>query len=308
MAKVSQFVFFDFEMLCAENGMPFEKMEAIRLGAVKYDLNTEKTTFFDAYIKPQQRDPLTSFCKSLTHIEDKDLAIAPDFSTVLTQFLDWVGEGETKFFSWSSNDLSRLHLDASRNNIPKASFVKVSTNYVDFQKIFAKRVTKTNPSVVNALALYGLTFEGEMHNPMYDAFNTLRVYLEFNRDLVKTDLIMLDHYIFQNEISLFFTNINEAVKKIYKEDMYSLCNDLQQIVNIRTAAKLLKRTKKLVKKYENILYNRSKMFDDEIIMFVRLLVQFQIELSSCYNEHYAYGYKVIILPEYMMTPLQKIAS
>ncbi|MDQ0804955.1 hypothetical protein [Priestia megaterium] len=38
MADVKQFIFFDFEMLCSNKGMPFEDMEAnsARRGEVQY--------------------------------------------------------------------------------------------------------------------------------------------------------------------------------------------------------------------------------------------------------------------------------
>ncbi len=308
LAEVKQFIFFDFEMLCSEQGMSFAHMEAIRLGAVKYNLETEKVTFFDRYIKPTQTEPLSEFCKNLTCIEDEDLAKANNFPHVFNEFTDWVGDIElSRFFSWSSNDMTRLKLDAKHHNFSEAMIKSIAERYSDFQKTFSKRVSKINPSVENALALYGLSFKGAMHNPMYDAFNTLRVYLAFSNELVKTDVIMLNHFIFNDSNIELNANINDKINERIQIDLQTLINEMQPISNIRHASKLLKRTKKLVKKYENVLINRSRIFDEEILLSIRLLVDFYQELLASYNEHVSCGCKIFILHEHMLTPFNKIS-
>ncbi|MEK1832729.1 hypothetical protein AAAC51_38820 [Priestia megaterium] len=57
MADVKQFIFFDFEMLCSNKGMPFEDMEAIRLGAVKYNIETENIEFLTVIFNLQKVCP-----------------------------------------------------------------------------------------------------------------------------------------------------------------------------------------------------------------------------------------------------------
>ncbi|WP_241657877.1 3'-5' exonuclease [Anaerobacillus alkaliphilus] len=304
-----QFVFFDFEMLCSKEGMSYANMESIRLGAAKYDIDTQKITYFDRFIKPKQTEPLSIFCKELTQISDNDIASADSFPLVLDDFIKWIGNiKQSRFFSWSSNDISRLELDAFSHDVPRSKIAPIKNRYVDFQAIFSKRVSKTNPSVENALALYGLQFEGDKHNPMYDAYNTLRIYLAFSEEFVKTDLIMLNQFIFQNQEVTVEDDINGRLKTLLKEDLQHLFNDISIISNIRSAKKLLKRTGKLVKKYENILLNRSRMFNEEILLYVRLLVDFYHNLIGSYNKHYSYGCKIIIFHEHMTTPLQQITA
>ncbi|MCT8137958.1 exonuclease [Anaerobacillus sp. CMMVII] len=309
MTEVNQFVFFDFEMLCSKEGMPYADMESIRLGAVKYDLETKSITSFDRFIKPLQTEPLSEFCKSLTHIEDCDLAFADGFPVVLKEFFTWVGIVETsRFFSWSTNDISRLELDASRHDIPQTTIAMVKNRYVDFQETFSKRVSKTNPSVETALALYDLNFYGEKHNPMYDAYNTLRVYLAFSEELVKSDLIMLKQFIFHDQDITLKCDINLQLKAYLKNDLQNLFKQITIISNIRSARKLLKRTSKLVKKYENVLINRSQLFNEEIILYVRMLIEFYHDLLVSYNKHYSYGCKIMILHEHMTSPLQRLTA
>lgn len=309
MVEAKQYVFFDFEMLCSKEGMAFANMESIRLGAVKYDVETKAITYFDRYIKPIQTEPLSQFCKSLTQIDDKDLADADSFPVVLQEFVSWIGHvNNSRFFSWSSNDVSRLELDGSSHGIPQTTIAMIKTRYVDFQAIFSKRVSKTNPSVENALALYGLQFEGEKHNPMYDAYNTLRIYLAFSKELVKTDLIMLNQFIFHDKEITINDDINTQLKHYMKQDLQKLFKEISIISNIRSTNKLLKRTGKLVKKYENILLNRSQLFNEEILLYVRLLVEFYQDLLVSYNKHYSYGCKIVILHEHMTSPLQRLTA
>ncbi|QOY34850.1 3'-5' exonuclease [Anaerobacillus isosaccharinicus] len=309
MADVKQFIFFDFEMLCSKQGMSFASMESIRLGAVKYDVETKVISTFDRYIKPKQTEPISEFCKNLTKIEDHHLENADHFPVVLQAFLSWVGsQNEARFFSWSSNDLTRLELDASSHDIPQRTISNIKNNYIDFQEIFTKRVSKTNLSVENALALYGLSFQGEKHNPMFDAYNTMRIYHAFCEDLEKSDLIMLKRFIFENIKIDLNSNINLQLKYFIKRDLQDLFKEISIISNIRYARKLVKRTSKLVKKYENILLNRSKLFNEEIILYVQLLVQFYHDLVHSYNKHFSYGCKIIILHEHMTSPLQHLTA
>ncbi len=288
--------------------MPYARMESIRLGAAKYDIQAKTITYFDRFIKPRNTNPLSDFCKELTKIEDNDLANANDFSVVFKEFVNWLGPvPHSRFFSWSSNDITRLELDALSHDIPRAKITAIKNRYTDFQAIFSKRVSKTNPSVENALAMYGLQFEGEKHHPMYDAYNTLRIYLSFSEELVKTDVIMLKQFIFTDQ-EILSSDINGQLKRILIKDLQQLFNDIEIISNIRSAKKLLKRTSKLVKKYENILLNRSRIFNDEIIHYVRLLIDFYYNFLVSYNKHYSYGCKIVILHEHMTTPLQQITA
>ena len=125
-------------------------------------------------------EPLSNFCKTLTGIKDEDLQDAASFKVVFKDFLTWVGGvKKSRFFSWSPSDLSRLKLDALKHEVSQSTINKIEKRYVDFQAIFTKRVSNSNVSVEGALKLYELDFIGEKHNPMYDAYNTLRIYLQF---------------------------------------------------------------------------------------------------------------------------------
>lgn len=307
MAELKQLVFFDFEMLCSKGGMLFEDMEAIRLGAVKYELETGKVTGFDRYIRPQDQSPLSAFCRELTGIKDSDLTKADDFPEVFKEFLYWVGGiKKTRFLSWSPSDLLRLKADAARHHLPEATIEKIAKRYVDFQAIFTKRAARTAPSVEKALAFYGLEFIGEPHHPMYDAYNTFRIYHAFEEQIFKTDLIMLQQFIFKESELPAIEIINHDLKKILKSDLLEFFVELKDAVRMKDAWKLVKKTRKLAEKYENILLNRSGFFDEELTSKIKELVDFSYELQFSYEEHRSYTSKIMILHEQMLKPLQKI--
>lgn len=307
MAELKQLVFFDFEMLCNKKGMLFEDMEAIRLGAVKYELETGKATGFDRYIRPQEQSPLSAFCKELTGIKDSDIKEADDFPEVFKEFLYWVGGvKKTRFFSWSTSDLLRLKADAFRHQLPEATIEKITKRYVDFQAIFTKRAARTSPSVEKALSFYGLEFIGEPHHPMYDAYNTFRIYQAFEEQFVKTDLIMLQQFVFQERELPSIDMINQELKEILQKDLLEFFVELNHAIRMKDAWKLIKKTRKLVEKYENILLNRSGLFDADLISNIRELIDFYHELQFTYEEHRSFTSKILILHEQMVEPLQKI--
>ncbi|GAE25190.1 exonuclease [Halalkalibacter wakoensis JCM 9140] len=299
MAELKQFIFFDFEMLCSDEGMSFESMEAIRLGAVKYNLQTKEVLTFDEYIKPLSTKPLSEFCKELTGIDNQHLADASSFQQVLEQFLTWVGGiKKSRFFSWSPSDLHRLKVDSRIHGIPSSTIAKIEKRYVDFQEIFTKRVSKTNASVESALQLYGLDFIGEKHHPMYDSYNTLRIYLKFLDEPIQSDLIMLNQFIFEQE-PLPFNKVNAKLNhKILEDFSQLLAND---VIHMKEARKILKKTSKLVKKYNNVLINRSGLFTDENIKLIEELVAFYHDFLNTFNEHHSFSSKVLILDHYITT-------
>ncbi|WP_245676681.1 3'-5' exonuclease [Bacillus solimangrovi] len=306
---MNQFIFFDFEMLCSNRGMPYKDMHAIRLGAVKYDLETEAITYFDRYIKPKDFKSLSRFCENLTGIHNSDIRSANNFKTVFSEFLSWVhGIKRSRFFSWSSNDFTRLQLDAEFANIPLSTIKKIKNRYVDFQAVFSKRVSKNPMSVENALSLYDLTFVGEQHNPMYDAYNTFRIYHSFSNNPIKSDLIMLEHYLLTLENDQQNKSINSRVINNLQLDIHNYLNELQDIYRINHVKKVLRKTYKLVEKYKAILVNRSGLFSQQCIEHVQSLQEFHNNLLQTYEEHLSYDSKIVMFDEYLTDPLHQLSS
>ncbi|MCM3408604.1 3'-5' exonuclease [Metabacillus litoralis] len=309
MADIKQYIFFDFEMLCSDQGMAFEKMEAIRLGAVKYELDSEEILYFDRFIRPENRNPLTDFCKTLTGIDDSDLEKASDFKDVFADFLEWVGGlKKSQYFSWSPSDLSRLKIDSLKHSIPERTIRKIETRYTDFQDIFKKRVSKNNISVEDGLALYGLEFLGDKHNPMYDAYNTLRIYQSYLCEPIKSDMIMLKQFIFEEESPKDIRMINLKLSKQLQQDAKEILEQLREIYRIRDVKKLLKPIKRLSLKYENVCINRSGIFTKQNVCNAESFLSFYQDFLFTFEEHFAHSSRVVILHEYMLNPLKQLIS
>lgn len=309
MADIKQYIFFDFEMLCSDQGMAFEKMEAIRLGAVKYELDSEEISYFVRFIRPENRNPLTDFCKTLTGIDDSDLEKASDFKDVFADFLEWVGGlKKSQYFSWSPSDISRLKIDSLKHSIPERTIRKIETRYTDFQDIFKKRVSKNNISVEDGLALYGLEFLGDKHNPMYDAYNTLRIYQSYLCEPIKSDMIMLKQFIFEEELPKDIRMINLKLSKQLQQDAKEILEQLREIYRIRDVKKLLKPIKRLSLKYENVCINRSGIFTKQNVCNAESFLSFYQDFLFTFEEHFAHSSRVVILHEYMLNPLKQLIS
>lgn len=176
---------------------------------------------------------------------------------------------------------------------------------MDFQEVFTKRVSKENMSVENALALYDLTFVGIKHNPMFDAYNTLRIYHQFLNKPEITDRIMIQQFILKEE--MVPGEVNATIKEILEKDAISFFNDIQEVSNMIQAKKSLKKLKRIVTKYNNILPNRSGIFTQEAIQHVKLLVLIYDDLMQTYAEHLKYRSKTMYIDEYLFYPIKNLA-
>ncbi|WP_246941593.1 3'-5' exonuclease [Bacillus pinisoli] len=309
MAKIKQFVFFDFEMLCSNQGMPFEDMEAIRLGAVKYNLHTEEIELFDRYIKPVNNSPLSPFCKRLTGINDDNLKDASKFDVVMFDFLAWVnGIKKSHFYSWSPSDLSRLQYDSVRHQLPTSIFKKINERYTDFQAVVTKRVTKNPCSVENALKLFELEFIGEPHNPMYDALNTFRVFQEFETNKRLTDLIMLKQFLFNGQLPEDPKKINILIKQMLREDIDLINREHHEFLKLKDSLKFLKKVKGIISKYENIVINRSGIFSIELRHDISLFIEWYRQLLCSYEEHFHYASRIVIWDEQITRGLKQLSA
>ncbi|WP_421378426.1 exonuclease domain-containing protein [Bacillus salacetis] len=306
MAEMKQFIFFDFEMKCDNRGMAFEEMEAIRLGAVKYDLQTKQVTHFNRFIKPSVPDALSDFCKKLTGIEDVDLAAAEPFPLVFKEFLFWVGGvKKSRFFSWSKSDMTRLKMDSTLHGLHAVTIEKIESRYADFQETFTKHVSKDNLSVENALALYGVEFKGDAHNPMYDAYNTLQIFLHYYSQPITSDIEMVKAFILPGE-EVDLDNINAEVSSALIQDFHELTENLHFAYRLRDAKKLIKKVNKTVKKYENILINRSGIFSKDLQNLVMLLKNFYDNLKDSYQEHFICSSRVMIIDDQSISSIKNL--
>ncbi len=184
--------FLDFE------GTQFSH-EMIAYGAIFVTI--DKNGFIVKEKKPIKRlvkakNQIGKFVENLTGITRLDLdRFGVTFSTAMKDLKKYCGmhfKGCT-FLTFGNHDLKILGQSMSYNlDTPKDICNIIRSNYVDLQNIIAEfiRDDHGNPySLTNYLTVFNLEFDGQAHDPEYDAVNLARLYDAFmkNNEVVLTE-------------------------------------------------------------------------------------------------------------------------
>eukprot|EP00054_Salpingoeca_dolichothecata_P034984 m.4241 g.4241 ORF g.4241 m.4241 type:complete len:380 (-) comp4942_c0_seq1:55-1194(-) len=188
----------DFETTCwakKEQKFPQEIIEfpAVLLDVAKFKCLRE----FHSFVKPQVHTQLSTFCKELTHIRQKQIDKAPPLSQVFPAFLGWLGvakhdlnfsmlgeqqdsdvECQTKaiFVTWTDFDL--LMCLRQELSLKKIGRPQCLNTWMDLKKVFRRyrgQITSPNLGVKTALDFFGRRFKGREHSGIVDARNTGRL-------------------------------------------------------------------------------------------------------------------------------------
>lgn len=181
-------------MNCSDNNNNnYGLLEAISIGAVKYNLKDESIDKFHSFIKPRNNIILSRFCMELTNITQDQIDRAEDFKTVMVDFGNWIGQEKSIFVSWGPADITVVKNDNKRNGFRLQIVNQMRKNYIDFQKEFSSKYSKSHNvmSLTNALLVFNKEFEGIKHNALDDAYNLFRVYKHYKEVKNNNDSIML---------------------------------------------------------------------------------------------------------------------
>lgn len=189
-------VFYDLEMFCDYRQVTESMQETIRIGAVMLNTETNAMSFFNEYVKPIHQQRITRFCTKLTGIKQKDIVRAKSFKQVFAQFLSWAGGmDDVTFVAWGKSDLKRIVHDFHHHKMSKKQLLAFKSNHVNLQQC-ANKITATDRSVEYVLNMFQGRFIGKKHNPKYDAFNTMRIYLYSKDRTHYTQLLTLREQFF----------------------------------------------------------------------------------------------------------------
>lgn len=185
-------IFVDFEMTCGFNRSLINEApmtEIIEIGAAKLNESYEVIETFSLIVKPQYCSSLSRKCVKLTGIYDADIVNAPYLDEALILFEDWLGTENVKFYSWSDNDKRQLEKEC----LAKGLYSKMPSYYrrwLDFQSIFMRVYGfERHISLMNAIDMMGISFEGKQHKAVYDALNSAKLLtLMKNKEIHKTKL------------------------------------------------------------------------------------------------------------------------
>ena len=145
--------------------------EVIEIGAVRLDENFQQEAEFQCYVKPEY-GPIKKHIASLTGITQAMVADKKTYAACFQDFVDWVGEEETKIYSWSMSDIKQLRSEC-RYKLPDFDIGWLNARWVDLQQEFDDRLGLHNSlALKHALGAMDHKFEGTQHTALADAINT----------------------------------------------------------------------------------------------------------------------------------------
>lgn len=145
--------------------------EVIEIGAVRLDENFQQEAEFQCYVKPEY-GPIKKHITSLTGITQAMVADKKTYAACFQDFVNWVGEEETKIYSWSMSDIKQLRSEC-RYKLPDFDIGWLNARWVDLQQEFDDRLGLHNSlALKHALGAMDHKFEGTQHTALADAINT----------------------------------------------------------------------------------------------------------------------------------------
>ena len=177
-----EIVFLDFE------GTQITQ-EIIAIGAIKVTLDAKnqiksKSNPFRVYVKA--RGKVGRIVKNLTGIDDQLLKEqGVTFKEAFERLRKYVGKNVDKYLycTYGNYDMRMLHVTSEINMMNEDSLVQaILHHYWDFSATFTKYIKSARNeqlSLKDGLKVFKLSFEGEEHDPSFDAVNLMRLYDAF---------------------------------------------------------------------------------------------------------------------------------
>lgn len=166
----------DLEATTEEGGWPLKDMEIIEIGACIVSLSGQEVAHFQRFVRPARRPQLTRFCRELTHIQQTDIDAAASFSSVWTEFEQWLQqcpEPLRGWASWGEYDRQQLELSWQLSNV--TSHLQQLPHHNLKHGFAHNRQLKRSVGLRMALQLAGMNFQGNQHRALEDARNTARL-------------------------------------------------------------------------------------------------------------------------------------
>jgi inhibitor of KinA sporulation pathway (predicted exonuclease) len=144
-------------------------MEIIEIGAVMVDAKSLKIVDeYEIFIKPILNPTLTTFCKTLTTITQKDVDEAVGYKEALENFKNWYSRYDNFLFcSWGDYDRNQFKLDSALHNVA----YPFGEEHLNIKKAFAKVQGVKPCGLDEALNHVGLELVGTHHRGIDDARN-----------------------------------------------------------------------------------------------------------------------------------------
>lgn len=224
-----EFIILDLEW---NNGYakPFGKPinEIIEIGALRVDENLQIQDGFKQLVTPVLTGKLSGRVKQLTHISNEDLQQEGiSFSRAIARFINWLGEGEKIFLTWSNTDIYILsEAFAYYEKDPQIFFM---TNYLDAQKYcqscFDDPQNQNQISLLNAANQLEIPLdEDSLHRALADCVLTAKCFIKcYQAEKIKPFIHVCDQIFFEKLLfKPFYVNDLAVVQPTLQQDV-QLC-------------------------------------------------------------------------------------
>lgn len=187
MEKINgqRYVFVDFEMQPVDHKehpdeWSIARHEIIEFGAVMLDEDLKEVDQFQSYVKPRYSVEIQETVEAMTGITAETVKDAADFETVLGDFINWCASPGTEYavYAWSGADKGQLTHEIALKQIKKTDELDyMLSHWFDYQKLFTRAIgRRLAVSLDKAVEACGMDFEGQMHDALWDARNTSRLF------------------------------------------------------------------------------------------------------------------------------------
>ncbi len=172
--KCALILVIDLEATCCDQGtISPEQMEIIEVGAVWAKPTGEVIDTFQRFVQPQERPQLTSFCQSLTHIEQTSIDTATHWPKVATELAEFSRRYSGEYWgSWGAYDRRQIERECVRHGIENPL---VGLSHINLKATFAKARKIKQVGMATALNIVELKLEGDHHRALMDAQNIARL-------------------------------------------------------------------------------------------------------------------------------------
>lgn len=259
-------IYIDFEMNMpsSKNKRDLLNADIIAIGAIKYDTETRSIEEFKSLIKPVSNQYIYQHIEELTQISQEDLDKAPTYEDVMRKFKKWLGtfsqiEG---IYTFGSLDLTCFNntdkKSAQKYNHPrfinniKSLFIDIKDKYLNYGIRCMNYI-----SLKNLLQCANVEFEGDAHDPLYDAYN---LYI-LDKTLEKNEYIR-DILIIKDFIRMPFININEHLESVFDKYTKSFYEKYESYNDDFISIEIIKTIILYIKSLQNIdIYNIEVLRD-----------------------------------------------
>ena len=214
-------VYIDFEMnmISDRKKRDISDADIIAIGAIQYDTKTGKVEEFKSLIKPITNPYIYPHIEELTQIKQEELDNAPTYEEVMRKFKAWLGTlsqidgiytfGNLDFTCFNNTDKkSSLKYNHPRfiNNI-RNLFIDIKEKYLSYGIRCMNYI-----SLKNLLTSANIDFEGDAHDPLYDAYNLFILDKTLEQDEDIRDILKI-----QDILKQPFTILNEDLENRFEE-------------------------------------------------------------------------------------------